>query len=703
MSETPTRMPRPRTATIAGAVLPAVTAAARTRAWLAAGTLTLLLGGVGWKAWGIQVADGARLREQAERQHVHTVEIPAPRGAILDARGRPMAISADTESVFANPRAVVDVAGAADGLARTLGLEVNLLEARLASRKHFVWIARRVSPAQAAAVRKLGLTGVDVTHEPRRWYPGQSSGGPVLGFSGIDGNGLDGLELQMDGLLTGQRARFSALRDARGKTMLADGMSDATPGATVQLTLDRAIQHIADQALAEAVTTHKAKSGTVVVLDVATGAVLAMASQPTYDPNDPAEAVRAQARNRAVTDVYEIGSVMKVFTVAAALDAGVIRPDEWWNVEGGSWKIGRKTIRDVHHDEALTTGGIIKRSSNVGAVKIGLRLGRERLYAALRRFGFGQDTGIELPGEQSGRVRSGASWREIELVTISFGYGFTVSPIQMAAALAAIGNRGVYHEPRIIERVTDATGALIHERKPPARAIMKPATAAALLPMLASVFDRGSKDAGTAGSLWVPGFKAGGKTGTAHKYDPAIRRYADDKYLSSFAGLAPIGAPRIAIVVVIDEPSGGDYFGGKVAGPVFAKVASDTLRYLGVPGDAPMDAPPLKPLASHAARPVMPIAPTREAAGDGGPLIDALAPGDAHPIPDFAGMSIGKALATARARGIDVVVSGSGRCGSQSPPAGAAAADTVVTLHFADPSGPTAAPVAPTSSSAARE
>lgn len=664
---------------------PGVSPAARTRAWIATALVTTLLGGVGWKAWGVQVADGARLREQAVRQHVHTVEIPAPRGPILDARGRPLAVSADVDSVFANPRGVVDVAGTAERLAQALDLDVISLEARLATDKHFAWIARHITPEQAAAVRKLALPGVEVTREPRRWYPSASSGGPVLGFSGIDGNGLDGLELALDDVLTGERARFSAVRDARGKTMMADGLVEATPGATVQLTIDRAIQQIADEALTGAVTLHQAKSGTVVVLDVATGGVLAMASFPTYDPNDPAAAVKAQARNRPVTDVFEIGSVMKVFTIAAALDAGVTRADEWWDVEGGRWKIGRKTVTDTHHDWQLTTSGIIKRSSNVGATKIGLRLGRERLYEALKRFGFGGETGIELPGEQSGLIRDGKRWKEVELVTISYGYGLTVTPIQLAAAMAAVGNGGIYHAPRTVAKITGADGKVVYEHADAGKAIMKPSTAAAMIPMLASVFDKGKKDGGTAASVMVPGFKAGGKTGTAHKYDPAIHAYSPDRYLSSFAGLAPIDAPRIAVVVVVDEPSGRDYFGGKVAGPVFGKVASETLRYLGVPGDptafegSPVisdeeeevgaDVPGAR---AHSEVPELPDLTTDDAAGS---VID---------VPDFAGMSIGRALDVARERGLELVVRGSGRCVEQSPAAGHAAAGTVITVQFSD-------------------
>ena len=671
---------------------PGVSRAARVRAGGAAALVTLLLAGVGYKAYGLQIADGERLREQALRQHVHTVEIPAPRGAILDARGRPLAISADAESVWADPRAVSDVAGTSERLAKALALDVNLVEARLASRKRFAWIARRVTPEQAKAVRAMKMVGVEVAHEPRRWYPERTAGGPVIGFAGLDGNGLDGLELALDDKLTGTKARFAALRDARGKTMMAEGLSEPTPGATVQLTIDRAIQHIADDALAAAVTANKAKAGTAVVIDVKTGGVLAMSSVPTYDPNDPAAAVKAAARNRAVTDAFEIGSVMKVFTVVGALDAGVVKADEVFDVEWGTWRAPGKTVTDVHKEHYLTVGGIIKHSSNVGTAKIGLRLGRARLYDTLMKFGFGSRTGIELPGETSGRVRPGDRWREVELVTISYGYGVMVSPLQAAAALAAVGNGGVYNPPRLIERITAADGAALYQRPDESRQVMKPRTAALLLPMLASVFDTG-KERGTAAGVAVPGFRAGGKTGTAYKLDPATKRYSTDKYLSSFAGLVPIDAPRLAIVVIIDEPNGDSHYGGKVAGLAFGQIASASLRYLGVPGDVPLPPEPTvgKPGAGAAvAKPgtsagAVPASAPDEAEDLVEPPPDAEldVPG-AVTVPDFRGLGSARALALAAERGLQIELHGSGRCATQSVPPGPVAAGTTITLELVD-------------------
>src|SRR5262249_48111425 len=328
------------------------------------------------------------------------------------------------------------------------------------------------------------------------------------------------------------------------------------------------------------------KSGTVVVLDVATGRALALASYPTYDPNGDVR-VKDGARDRPVTDTFEAGSVMKIFTAATALDAAIVKPDTGFDLHGGSLMLkGRpRPITDVHPDPYLTVAGIIKRSSNVGAAEIALKMGRDTLYAGLKRFGFGAKTGIELPGEQSGSVRDGAKWRENELATIAYGYGVTVTPLQIAAGVAAIGNRGVRIEPRIVEQVIDADGSVLYRPDPTEHRVISETTASQMLAMLASVFD-GGKLHGTAWQIVVPGYKCGGKTGTAYKYDPETKKYPTARYLSSFAGLAPVDRPRLAIVVMIDEPTGGDHFGATVAGPVFARVASESLRYLGIPGQA---------------------------------------------------------------------------------------------------------------------
>ncbi len=680
---------------------PGVPHAARTRAYAAGLVVTLGLVGVGYKAWALQVDDGDHYRAIAARQHALRLDIPAPRGDVVDAHGRPLAVSADADSVWANPREVRDVAATAEKLAKLIDGDASVLEGKLAGNRRFVWVDRHVAPDVAEAVRKAKLPGIEVAREPRRWYPGKSIAGPVIGRADIDGNGLDGIELAMNDVLTGNKSSVTALRDARGRKMLAGGLGRIEAGNSVHLTLDRSIQAIADEALLETITTNKAKNGVVVVVDVPTGEVLAMASYPTYDPNTGGD---HGARNRPVTDVYEAGSVMKVFTVAAALEEGLVKPETGFAI-GSAFKVGPKMIRDTHPVPYLSTSDIIKVSSNIGATKIAMRLGRERMYDYLKRFGFGAKSGIELPGEQPGMLRDGSRWREIELATISFGYGLTITPLQLAAALAALGNGGVYNPPRIVDRIVDADGNVLRTTPSEPRQMVKPKVASQMLSILASVFDKGDGTphslSGTAASIDVPGFRCGGKTGTAHKYDPALRGYSPNRYLSSFAGLAPIGNPRLAIVVMIDEPSGGAYYGGKVAGPVFAKVASESLRYLGVPGEAivPLDArgkPIVTPPTLPAKPAVVAVAPlssvpgsTTAATGDDGGDLDTAstgptpAPGTVA-VPSFSGMGVGRALDEARKLGLEVEVTGSGHVIAQEPAPGRVAGAVRVKLRFSD-------------------
>jgi len=694
------RIPRIRPMT------PGIPHAARVRAYLAGIVISAGLAGVAWRAWTLQVGEGDHYRALAEKQHALTVGIPAPRGDIIDAVGRPLAVSAAADSIWANPREIRDVTDTADRLAKLIGGDPVTLEARLGGDHRFVWLARHVTPELARTVANAKLPGIEVSKEPRRWYPARSVGGTVIGRSDIDGNGIDGIELSMNAQLIGHRGGGTALRDARGKRMFADGFERPEAGATVQLSLDASIQATAEAAVDEAVRINKARSGVVVVLEVGTGRVLAMASAPARDPNGPngpsANDNQASARNRGVADGYEAGSVMKVFSVAAALDDGLVTPETEFEIGGGQLKLAGRAvpIRDVEHDLYLDVAGIIKRSSNVGAAKIALRFGATKLYAALKRFGFGKRTGIELPGEQPGMLRDGAKWRDVELATIAFGYGLTVTPLQLAAAMAAFGDHGIYHEPRIVDRVIDADGTLLYRAAPGSRQVVSERTATQMRAMLASVFE-GGKLAGTAARLVVPGFRCGGKTGTANKYDPAIKGYSADHYLSTFAGLAPIAAPRLAIAVAIDDPSEGDHFGAKVAGPVFARVASEALRYLGVPGEPAICPPPVPGAppnvqSSIAAKTCLPAVPTPAGPRPVAPAPDARSTRPRVPpqlqgappeiesaddpvadrppiqIPDFRGMGMARAIATARAAHVLIDVSGTGRVVRQDPAPGPA-------------------------------
>ncbi len=693
---------------------PGIPRAARFRAYLAGFVVSFGLFGVAWRAWALQVEDNSHYKQLAARQHALTVDIPAPRGEITDVHGRPLAISADADSIWANPREIRDVTLTAEKLATLTGAEPAVLEAKLGGDHRFVWIDRHVTPEIAAAVRDAKLPGIEVAREPRRWYPGKTLGGPVIGRADIDGNGLDGIELAMNERLTGTRGAGQAVRDARGRRMFADGLAQPEPGATVKLTLDRSIQAIADQAVAEAVIAHKAQSGVVAVLDVATSRVLALSSYPTYDPNTGDG--HAAARNRPVTDAYEPGSVMKVFSIAAALEAGVVRPDTEFDLQGGSIVVSGHRIPDVHVAKYLTVGGIIKHSSNVGAVKIAQQLGKEKLYAALKQFGFGAKTDIELPGEQTGRLRDGARWRELELATISFGYGLTVTPIQIAAGMAAIGNGGVYHQPRIVDSIIDPDGTARPGRASVSRQMISSRTATQMLEMLGSVFE-GGKQGGTAAAIVVPGFRCGGKTGTANKYDPATKHYAPNRYVTSFAGVAPLDHPRLAIVVLIDDPSDGDHFGATVAAPVFATVASQSLRYLGVPGETLVCPPPppgLIPLPAIVAPRTCTIPTPRPPVGKPAAIVVPPQPSEAPDvasavtilgglasdvpseptidIPDFRGMGIRRAIDTARVAHLPVDIAGSGQVIEQDPLPGPARPGSRVTLRFSDGDSPTSRP-----------
>ncbi len=653
----------------------------RTRMYVATALTVIAFGAMAYKAYGIQVTGVDHYRNLARRQHLHKLEIPAPRGFIYDAKGRELAVTADVDSVFASPVDVTDVTGTAEALAEVLDLDVRVLEERLSAHRHFVWIKRRVAPSEAQAVRDLDLPGIELMTEPRRFYPGKTLAATVLGFSGIDGNGLEGIEKAVDELLVGRKAKLPALRDATGKLMLAegDGEGEAQPGASITLTIDRSIQFIAERALEQAITTHEAKAGTILVLDVATSEVLAMANWPTFDPNHPASA-DPQARNRAVTDSYEIGSAMKLFTVSAALEAGVITPSTVIDVERGRMRVARKVIRDSYDDRELDIGGIIKRSSNVGAAKIAMMLGPERLHDALLHFGFGAATGIELPGEQSGLVRDPDRWGRIGLATIAYGYGMTSTPLQMAAGVAALGDHGIYHEPRLIKRAVAADGTVLYQHHPVGRRIMSAKTASEILPMMASVFEKG-KQHGTAHHVEVPGYDVGGKTSTAHKVDPKTHLYGAHLYLSSFVGLAPLHAPRIAVVVVIDEPHGKAYYGAQVAGPAFAQVVSETLRYLGEPTTKP-DQPAGKAKPDRD-RPEE--APTDQDQQDEPEDLSTAAFQDREDtvvVPDFTGLSVARALDVARDLGLSVEVTGSGVALEQTPPPGLAARSAPCRITF---------------------
>jgi cell division protein FtsI (penicillin-binding protein 3) len=636
-------------------------------------------GGIAVRAVQIQVIERGRLGEEARDQHVRQLVLRPRRGVVTDRTGVLLAGSADVESVFADPEVLARGGGAPAALRRlssALGLDARGLQKRLARGARFVWVKRRVSPAEAAAVRRLDLPGIGLVPETRRYYPRGSLGAALLGVVGDDGEGLEGIELALDDVLRGEPARVPSLRDGAGRLALHDAPGTGRrEGARVELTIDQGLQLAVERALQAAVTGSRALSGVAVALDPSSGEVLAMAAYPGFNPNAlrPGDALR----NRAVSDTHEPGSTVKTFTIAGALERGALRPLDAIDCGSGAYPVGGHVIRD--HEALGWTGAsrILAVSSNVGAAKIGARLGRGGLHETLLSFGFGERTGMGLPGEARGQVPPPRS--DIAVATQSFGHGMTATPLQVTSALAAIANGGVLVRPWIVRRVVDpATGEILEQgRAVPVRRVLSPAVAATMTRWLAGVVE--DRD-GTGRRARPQGWRVAGKTGTARKVDPVSGGYAQDRHFSSFVGFAPVDDPRIAVGIFVDEPQ-AERHGGEVAAPAFAEIAEYALKMLGVPPSGPVAAAPLLPpsATAPAARPAEP--PPVEILARGG-----VRPSSAVTVPALEGLSVRAALRRLEALDLGADVEGSGRVRGQLPAPGAAAARGArVRLRLAPP------------------
>ncbi len=536
------------------------------------------------RAFHIQIATGDRLREMAEGQHLRELRVSPRRGAIYDRHGAELAVSADVDSVYANPRRLKameqDPRTVARRIAKILDVEPERLAKRLTADRYFVWIERRVTPHEAARIRELDIPGIELTTEARRYYPNRHLAAHLLGFTDIDGRGIEGIELAYEERLRGSDRRVEAIRDRRGHVVFADDMEDARTmqGQSVVLTIDKAIQHIAERELALGVRTFEARGGSVVVMDPSTGEILALANYPPFNPNEPSKHPAAHRRNRAVVDRFEPGSTVKPFTMAAALAAGAVKSNQSINCENGATRIGGRVLHDAHPYEWLTPTQILAYSSNIGTAKIALELGKKDLYRAFRRFGFGEPTGLGVPGETAGVLRHYRRWYEIDTAAVSFGQGMSVTNVQLTTAMSAIANGGRLMKPMLVRRMVDGHGATIEENKPQVRRQVVPRRVAKLVgQMLTAVTEPG----GTAIEAAVDGYLVAGKTGTAQKADHVHGGYAKNKWLASFIGFAPADRPAVVISVVIDEPVIAHY-GGTVAGPVFRRIAEVTLRHMGI-------------------------------------------------------------------------------------------------------------------------
>ena len=549
----------------------------RSRLLFLVGALALWLAAIGARLYDLQVVRHEEFTRRAERQQQRVIELDPPRGTIFDARGRELAVSVEVESAFAVPREVEDVKRAAAALARVLGGDRARLERLLASDREFVWVARKLDPPQARAARDLDLAGVYFLEESKRYYPLRETAAQVLGYVGTDNHGLAGLEAMYEKVVAGKPGRRTVLRDAKAGMAVPPDLPSAAPvpGRDVYLTLDAALQGIAERELAAGVERLRARSGSVVLLDPSSGAVLAMASYPTFDPNRFGAAGEEAWRNRVVADAYEPGSTFKMVTAAAALEQGLITPDERIDCEMGGITLAGVRIADHKAFGTLSFREVIAKSSNVGTIKTALRVANRDFYATIRAFGFGRTTGIDLPGESPGLLMPVERWPALAKAYMAFGQGLSVTPLQLVRAFGAVANGGRLLAPYVVRQIgAGADAQFPHPQPVVAGEPVSPRTIATLRALLAGVTQEG----GTAKVAALPGYPVAGKTGTAQKYDAATGGYGRGMYMASFAGIAPADHPRIVGVVVIDEPPRDLYYGGQVAAPVFREIVLDLMR-----------------------------------------------------------------------------------------------------------------------------
>ncbi len=523
------------------------------------------------RALWLQVVTSDYLQEQGNARHLRVVQDNSHRGMIFDRHGEPLAISTPVDSVWGVPGELDEARAQWPALAKILGMsarEIAQLVRQYQSRE-FMYIKRHVTPAQAEQIKTLNIAGVGLTREYRRYYPSGTVAGHVVGFTDVDDQGLEGIELAHDKQLRAIPGRKRVLKDRYGNIVESvESVTLPVPGKDITLSLDRRLQYLVYRELKAAVATHHAHGASAIVLDARSGEVLAMVNEPGFNPNNRASLRSSVFRNRAVTDVFEPGSTVKPFTIAAALESGKFFPHTLIDTAPGLLTVGRNTIRDAHNYGQLTVAQVIEKSSNIGAARIALALSSRSLRAMFSKAGFGVATGISLPGEVAGRMNPPSSV-PIELATLGYGYGISVTPLQLARAYSVLANGGLVLPVSLLRRDTLPDG----ER------VMSEQTARQVRGMLEQAVSRD----GTGAAAQVAYYRVGGKTGTAHKL--VNGEYANHSYIASFAGFAPASNPRLVMIITVDEPQGGAYFGGQVAAPVFSKVMAGALRLLNIPPD----------------------------------------------------------------------------------------------------------------------
>jgi cell division protein FtsI (penicillin-binding protein 3) len=636
--------------------------------------LSLILLAVAARAYILQFERTAPLKKMAEEQYLKEIAIPARRGAIYDRAGNALAVSNQVDSIYAQPHKVPSPAKAAALLAKKLGMKKEELEKKLSSDRLFVWLKRRVDPTVAAEVKALDLPFVGTHQEPRRYYPAKSLFSHLMGAVDVDGHGIEGLEATFDSELAGTPSSALGLRDARGRTLIFEGQngSDGMQGSDIFLTVDREIQAFAEAALKDGVQEVHARAGSAIVLDPKTGDVLALANYPEFNPNNIDKVPMDVRRNHAVTDTFEPGSTFKTILMGSALEEGLVRATDQVFCENGSYRIGGHTIHDTHPLGLISAKKIVASSSNIGVAKIGVQLGRERFGDYIKAFGFGMKSGIELPGESGGIVRPARKWPLIQLATVAFGQGISVSALQLAQAYAAVANGGVMHHPRVVRMIQAPDGTAKPATRPEALRVISPETAKTLNEMLLAVVN---EPGGTGARAQVPGIAVAGKTGTAQKPDNTGRGGYGDEFIANFVGYLPAEDPRAVIVVMVDEPERGKHLGGISAAPIFQKIASQTMQLMG-----------LQPSGSIAQAPVL-VDPS---VGDEAELNEAESDASDTPrsrgvVPDFRGLTLREALDTLKKSELRMQpeIVGSGKVIAQDPMPGSKPKSQVLKLVLA--------------------
>jgi len=712
------------------------------RLYLLASVLVLWCGAICLRLVYLQVFRYGAFILRAQHQQQRTVEVSAPRGIIYDRNGRELAMSIAVDSVFAVPTEMPDLAGTLSLISRITKTDPRELLAHCQAAKTFCWVARRTDADTAQRIRALNLRGIYFQKEAKRFYPKGELAAQIIGYVGMDDSGLSGIERAYDDELRGQPGKMLISVDARRK-WFGSVEEQPAPGHNVVLTIDQEIQYIAEKELAAAMEQTKAISGTVVVENPHTGEILALANRPTFDPNAPREITPEKLKNHAVSDVYEPGSTFKLVTISAALDENITNPDEKFDCQMGSIVVFGRRIHDWHPFGVLSVSDVLAHSSDVGAIKIALRLGDERMYKYIRAFGFGQQTGIELPGETRGLAKPLSRWSKVSIGAIAMGQEIGVSALQLAGMVSTIANDGVLMGSRIVAANTEPQSApqTIAFHPVEERRAITTNTAALMRQMMQGVVLHG-----TGRKAILEGYSSAGKTGTAQKIDPATHTYSRTKYIASFAGFAPVNNPAIVCVVILDSPLGGHH-GGEVGAPVFHRIAQQVLEYLHTPHDMELspnrlllassspakegdasegspdrlgealdltdDNPSLATPTQNASRPVNTKAPAsavvpaalrrtetlQEPVQPPQPPSVAITAKDPLPtsgtlvldieqggivVPSFTGKSLRSAIVIAEENGLDLDAIGDGLARDQSPPPGARVPNgTKVTVRFA--------------------